>query len=112
MADDMPEPLEDLEYWFLRRVARAVEAGEVSVDLLTELQAGIEGAGEGPQKELYALGVKEVAERVEIPQERAEAMLAALQVHPPMIRELVMRLILELWLADERMKYRHREPPT
>lgn len=38
MAADTPEPLEGFQPWLLRRVAQAVEAGEVSVDLLAELQ--------------------------------------------------------------------------
>ena len=39
MADDSVEPLGDFEVWLLRRVAQAVEAAEVSADLLLELQA-------------------------------------------------------------------------
>jgi hypothetical protein len=112
MAADMPEPLEDVESWILRRLGRAVEAGEVSADLLTEFQAVTESDGESAQEEAHAKAVMEVVERVEIPQERAEAILAALQPQPAMIQELVIRLIVELWLADERLKYQHRKPPT
>jgi hypothetical protein len=34
----MPEPLEAFEPWLLQRVVQAVEAGEVSADLLAELR--------------------------------------------------------------------------
>ncbi len=44
----MPEPLESFESWRLRRVAQAVEAGGVSVDLLTELQDEPEVAWDRP----------------------------------------------------------------
>lgn len=37
MADDPVEPLDGFESWRLRRIARAVEGGEVSADLVIEL---------------------------------------------------------------------------
>ncbi len=44
MACTVPEPVESFETWLRRLVAQAVEAGEVSVDLLTELQAAFKAA--------------------------------------------------------------------
>jgi hypothetical protein len=44
MAGDISEPLDGFETWLLRRVAQAVEAGEVSAELLTKLQAACEAA--------------------------------------------------------------------
>ncbi len=40
----MIEPTDSFESWLLRRVAQAVEAGEVPEALLTELQAELEAA--------------------------------------------------------------------
>jgi len=37
----MPDPTEPFETWLLRRVAEAVEAGEVSADLLAEIHAAM-----------------------------------------------------------------------
>jgi len=41
MVCTFPEPLEDFETWLLRRVADAVEAGEVPADLLGELHGEV-----------------------------------------------------------------------
>ena len=57
----MPDPAEAFETWLLQRVARAVEAGEVSADLLTELQAEIAEAQRQPPNERHALAVQELA---------------------------------------------------
>ncbi len=59
MAGDMAEPLEDFETWLLHRVAQAVEAAEVSADLLTELQAEFEAARERPLDESEAGAIRQ-----------------------------------------------------
>ncbi len=50
MAGDLLEPPEGFEPWLLRRVAQAIETGEVPVDSLTELHAELAGARERPQE--------------------------------------------------------------
>ncbi len=42
--------MESFETWLIRRVAQAVEVGEVPASLLTELQAAIEAARDRPQE--------------------------------------------------------------
>jgi len=37
----MPDPTEPFETWLLRRVAEAVEAGEVSADLVADIHAAM-----------------------------------------------------------------------
>lgn len=44
MSSNKPDPMGAFETWLLRRVAQAVESGEVSADLLTKLQAACEAA--------------------------------------------------------------------
>ncbi len=46
VADDMPKPTENFESWLLYHLAQAVEAGEVSADLLVELQVEVQAAKE------------------------------------------------------------------
>jgi hypothetical protein len=45
------EPLEGFETWLRRRVAQAVEGGELPEALLTDLHAEIAAAKERPQPE-------------------------------------------------------------
>ncbi len=94
----------------LKRVAQAVEAGEVPADLLTELQGEIEACREKPPEEGYAQAVHIVVEVAGISSEEAEEMLATLEAQPSVTRELFMRQIAEGWLEGQRGAYqRHRE---
>jgi hypothetical protein len=72
----MPDLAESLATWLLQRVARAVEAGEVSGDLLTKLQAEMERARDLSQEEGHALAVRDIAERLGLPVNEAEKLLA------------------------------------
>jgi DNA-directed RNA polymerase specialized sigma subunit len=90
--------MDSFETWLLRRVAQAVEAGEVPSSLLTELQAEIEAARERPQEEGRAEAVQDIAEKLGIPLKQAEHMLATLEAQPTVTRELLMRRIAEAWL--------------
>jgi hypothetical protein len=58
VVGETPEPQTDFEAWLLRRMTQAVEAGEVSGNLLTELQAEIEAAREEPQEEGEAAAIR------------------------------------------------------
>jgi hypothetical protein len=101
MSSDRPEPLEAFAAWLLRRVAQAVEAGEVPGSLLTELQAEIEAARARPHKEGHAEAVRDIAARLEIPLEQAEKSLTALEAQPTVTRELLMRRVAEAWLKGQ-----------
>ncbi len=103
---DAVEPLDRFESWLLRRVAHAVEAGEVSSDLLTDLRDECEAARERPPEVGMAEAVHTFAEIVRVSHEQAEAMLASLKAEPSMMREIVLRRVAEAWLERERRAYR------
>ncbi len=105
MSSDRQERMPVFESWLLRRVAQAVEAGEVSATLLTDLQAEIETARDKPQAEAHAEAVQDIADRLAMPPEKVEAGLAALEVQPSVTRELLMRRFVETWLAEQRKAY-------
>ncbi len=50
MLAQNPDSTESFESWLLRRVAQAVEGGEVPAALLTELPAEIEAARDRPRR--------------------------------------------------------------
>ena len=56
MANEQPDPMDSFETWLLRRVAHAVEAGEVPAELLTELHSELTAARARPQEERHAAG--------------------------------------------------------
>lgn len=109
MASDVPEPPEGFESWLLRRVAQAVEAGEVPVDLLAELQAEFEASRAKPPEQSRTDAVWDLAVELQMPIEKVEAGLAALEVEPKVIRELLMRRIAEKWPKGQRLDYRRRQ---
>ena len=106
----MSDPLDAFESWVLRRVAQAVEAGEVPAELLAELRSELERAGEPPREEGHARAVQDMAEMFGLPVDRVEKLLAAFEAQPPEMRERLRRRIVELWLAWERATYRARGP--
>ncbi len=59
--------MEAFETWLLHRVAYAVEAGEVSADLLAELRTELERARELSQGAGPALTVRDIADRLQKP---------------------------------------------
>ncbi len=89
-GSDEQHPMKAVEAWLLHHVAHAVEAGEVSADLLAELRAEMESAKELPQAEGHALAVQDIAERLGLPVDHAEKMLAALEAQPAVTRELLL----------------------
>ena len=109
MGGDAMEPLEPFEPWFLRRVAQAVEAGDVSAGLLTDLQAQIEAAKDLPQEEGHARSVRDIAETLGIQSEEVEKGLTALEAQPAVTRELLMCRIAEAWLEGLRRAYREAQ---
>lgn len=79
----------------LRHVSKAVEAGDVPADLLMELQSEFQTARAMPREEGHARAVQDIAERLGIPTEEVEQELNALEAHPTVTRELLMRQIAE-----------------
>lgn len=106
MAGDVPEPLEGFESWLLRRVAQAVEAGDVAADLLTELQAELAAARERSEEEASAAAIQHIADLAVVPEEEATKTLAAIEAQPRLTQELLMRRIAEAWLETQRKAYR------
>lgn len=78
----MPDPAEPFETGLLQRVAHAVEAGDVSADLLTDLHAEIADARDPSPDDRHALAVQELAERVNLPVDHLTDPLAALEAQP------------------------------
>jgi hypothetical protein len=101
----MPDPMKPFETWLLHRVAEAVEAREVSADLLTELHAAMAETRARPPDERYALALMELAERVNLPVDRLTELLATLEAQPTATRELILRRFVEAWLAQQREAY-------
>ncbi len=91
MAVDTPEPMERFEAWLLHRVAQAVEAGEVSADLLADLQAEFETARDRPQQEGHAAAVQHLADLTGLPEGQAVASWTAIERQPLGTREMLLR---------------------
>jgi hypothetical protein len=104
-----PEPTDAFETWLLHRVAQAVEAGEVSATLLTDLQGGIAEAHEGPPEDRHALAIQELAERVHLPVDRLTELLANLEAQPRITRERLLRRFVEAWLMHQREAYEREQ---
>jgi hypothetical protein len=83
--------MDAIKNWLLRRLAQAVEAGDVPADLLTELHAEFEAARERTQEEGHAAAVQDIAIAMEIPLEHTGGGLRALEALPTVARELLMR---------------------
>ncbi len=107
----MCEPMEGFESWLLHRVAQAVEAGEVPADLVLELRAEIEAAGETPQEEGEVAAVRQIAEIVGISEERVAKVLSFIETEPAVVRERLLRRIAEAWLEGHQEAYRRGGAP-
>ena len=105
MTYERPDPAEAFEGWLLRRVGEAVEAGEVSADLLSEIHAAIVETRGRPPEERDALALMELAERVQLPVDRLTELLGALQAQPTMVQERFLRRFVEAWLIRQREVY-------
>jgi hypothetical protein len=104
-TQDIADPAEPFETWLLHRVAEAVEAGEVSADLLAKIHAEIADARERSPDERHALALMELAERVHLPVDRLTELLATLEAQPTVTRGLVLRRFVEAWSAHQRETY-------
>ena len=97
------------ESWLLSRVAQAIEAGEVPADLLSELQAEFETSREKPPEQSQADAVQDIAIELQMPVEKVEAGLAALEVQPLVVREVLIRRIAEKRLEAKRTPQRTKQ---
>ncbi len=101
MIDDS-ETMGRFESWLLRRVAQAIEAREVSSDLLAELREEFAAAREKPPEVGMAQAIRTFAEIAGISHERAEEMLASVELLPVVTREMILQRVAEAWLEDQR----------
>jgi HAMP domain-containing protein len=101
----MPDPPAAFETWRLHRVAHAVEAGEVSADLLADIHAAMAATYARPPEARHALALMELAERVNLPVDRLTELLATLEAQPPTVRERFLRRFVEAWLIQQREAY-------
>lgn len=87
----MPDPAEPFETWLLQRVARAVEAREVSADLLVDLRTEVAATHERHSGGQHNAAVHELAECLGLSVDRLTEMLSALDGQSNMAREFVLR---------------------
>ncbi|MFI5342402.1 MAG: hypothetical protein ACHQ7N_21530 [Candidatus Methylomirabilales bacterium] len=102
----MKEPSESFECWLLRRVAQAVEAGEVPGELVAELHSELMAARERPQTEGHAAAIQHIADLAGVPEEEATKTLATMAAQPRVTQELLLQRIAEAWLEAQRKAYR------
>jgi len=106
MGSDSSDPMDTFESWLLRRVAQAVEAGEVPSELLTNLQAAVEVERAVSQEAGHATAIRQIADTAGVPESQAAETLAAIEAQPRATRELLMRRIAEAWLEGQRRAHR------
>ncbi len=94
------------EQWLTRRVAEAVEAGEVSGDLLVELNRELALGEEDHQMLGHAATIRLVAEILQAKR--------VLREHPWLeaLREQFVLEVGEIWLAEQRRAYQQRGNPS
>jgi hypothetical protein len=109
---NVADPIDTFESWLLRRVSRAVEAGEVSGDLLSELQDEIAAAHERPRNEQHDLAIQELAEQWGLSVGRVQAWVEALDAQPLLVRDLLLRRFVEGWLDAHQKTYQSRRHQT
>ncbi len=89
MRRESPQPQEPFGPWLLRRVARAVEAGEVPADLLAALQAEFEIARKGPQEDALAASIQHIVDLASVLEAEARRVLGAIDSQPSLTQKLL-----------------------
>ena len=87
----------------------AVEAGEVSGDLLSELKAEFAVARDRPQEQSHAAAIQHIADLAGVPKAEARSALEAIEAQPKVTRELLMRRFADAWLEGQRRAYRPQD---
>ena len=101
-----PDSMEAFEVWLLRRVAQAVEAGDVPAELLTNLQAAVEAERAVPREAAHAAAIRQISDIAGVPEDQAAGTLATIEAQPRVTRELLMRRVAEAWLEGQRREHR------
>jgi hypothetical protein len=105
--------MDTFETWLLRRVAQAVEAGEMPTALLTELRAELNGPRAKPREQSHSNAAQDIAVGPQMLVEKVEAGLGALEAQPRVVREVLMRRVAEAWLEGQRKDWAlMRKPDT
>ena len=107
MESDAPHELEEFEAWLMCRVAQAVEVGEIPADLLAGLEAEFDTSREKSPEQSHSDAAHDISVELQMPIEKVEAGLAALEAQPRVIRELLMRRLAERWLEGQRAAPKH-----
>jgi DNA-binding response OmpR family regulator len=109
VEDRGADPVGPFGPWLVRRVAAAVQAGELPGHLLARLRQDLAGAEPTAQVGGDLLSVQEIAELAGVSVAQASETFAALQQVPGVGRERMRRRIAEAWLERQRRLYRDGE---
>ncbi len=105
VSEEAPSAAEPFERWFPRRVAEAVQRGEVPEVVLSRVRAML-NAGDDASAELPRIAaVCEIADLAGIPPGQAAAVFGALQQLPGVAQERLARRIAEAWLEGQRRQH-------
>ncbi len=99
---------ESFEGWLLHRVARAVEQGELSADLLMELQAEIAMGRVRTHDAAPAATLRRIADLLEADELVSQDAPRDPVPDPRTNRERLLREVAESWLADQAEQYRRQ----
>ncbi len=86
----------------IRRVAKAVEAGEVPAELVTQLHSELEAVRERSEEEARAAAIQHIADLAVVPEKVAAKTLAAVEARPGVTREVLVRRFVEASLVQQR----------
>ena len=95
--------------WLVRRVEKAVKAGELPGHLLARLHAELAAAPPTALDGGDGLSVQEIADLAGVSIAQAAETFAALQQVPGVARERMLRRIAEAWLERQRRRYQDGE---
>ena len=98
------------EMWLLGRVAEAAEAGEVSGNLLVELEKELGASHTQRQKCGHASAIRSVVDLLGIDPAAGGSQSGRMATHEAS-REQLLRDVAESWLAEQRRAYRRHCSP-
>jgi CheY-like chemotaxis protein len=109
VGEDPPPAAEPFASWLPRRVAEAVQRGEVPAGVLSRLRALLQAGAEASAALPRRAAVGEIAELAGIAPAQAAAVFEALERLPGVAPERLARRIAEAWLERERQQYQAGE---
>jgi hypothetical protein len=95
---------ENFEAWLLRRVSRAVQAGEIPTVVLTELESELEAARRRLRDPGRAAAIRMIAILARTAERGAAEIMAAIEAQPAPMREQLLWLLAEAWLQRQRRR--------